>query len=106
MALSEHEKKTLEQIAQEMERDDPKFASKMRSTPGPPKSRHIAFGIFAAVVGCLVLLAGVAARTPALGIVGFTIMGAGAYLATRRIGSPLIRWRPSSSQSMGPAELG
>jgi uncharacterized membrane protein YphA (DoxX/SURF4 family) len=106
MALSEHEKKTLEQIAQELERDDPKFAAKMRSTPGHPKSRHTAFGIFAAVVGCLVLLTGVAVRTPALGIIGFTIMGAGAYLATRRFGSPQIRWRPSSSQSMGPAELG
>ncbi|MFF2298170.1 DUF3040 domain-containing protein [Arthrobacter sp. NPDC058127] len=106
MALSEYEKKTLEQIAQELERDDPKFASKMKSASGPAKARQTAFGIFAAIVGCLVLLTGVAACTPALGIIGFNIMGAGAYLATKRLGSPRMRWRPSSSPSIGSAELG
>ncbi|MCX2749621.1 DUF3040 domain-containing protein [Arthrobacter sp. MI7-26] len=106
MALSEHEKKTLEHIAQELERDDPKFASKMRSTPGQVPGRHMAFGIFATVVGCLVLLTGIAAGAPALGIIGFTIMGAGAYLATVRVASLRIRRRPSSSPSIGTAELG
>lgn len=106
MALSEHEKKMLEQIAQDLERDDPKFASKMKSTPGPAKARHTALGIFATLVGCLVLLTGVAARTPALGVIGFAIMGTGAYLATMRVASLRIRRRPSSSPSMGPAELG
>ncbi|WP_441429181.1 DUF3040 domain-containing protein [Arthrobacter sp. 2RAF6] len=106
MALSEHEKTTLERIAQELERDDPKFASKMRASRRPITRRHLAFGIFAAVVGCLVLLTGVAARAPALGIIGFTIMGAGAYLATMRVASLRIRRRPSSSPSMGPAEMG
>jgi uncharacterized membrane protein YphA (DoxX/SURF4 family) len=106
MALSEHEKKMLEQIAQELEGDDPRFASKMGSTPGQAKARHTAFGIFAAVVGCLVLLTGVAARAPALGVIGFAIMGTGAYLATMRVASLRIRWRPSSSPSMGSAELG
>lgn len=96
----------LEKIAQELERDDPKFASKMGSMPGPATRRHLASGIFGAVVGCLVLLAGVAAHTPALGIIGFTIMSAGAYLATKRIDSLRIRRRPSSSPSMGPAEMG
>jgi uncharacterized membrane protein YphA (DoxX/SURF4 family) len=106
MALSEHEKEMLEQIAQELERDDPKFASKMRSAPGQARARHTALGVFAALVGCLVLLAGIAARAPALGVIGFTIMGTGAYLATMRVASLRIRRRPSSSPSMGPAELG
>lgn len=106
MALSEHEKKTLEQIAQELERDDPKFASKMRSTPGPASARHLASGVFTALVGCLVLLTGVAARAPAVGVIGFTIMGAGAYLASKCVGSLWSRRRPSSSPSMGPAEFG
>lgn len=106
MALSEHEKKTLEQIARELERDDPKFASKFRSMPGATAGSYLASGIFAAVVGCLALLTGVAARAPGLGIIGFTIMGAGAYLATKRFSSLWIRRRPSSSPSMGPAEMG
>lgn len=106
MALSEHEKTTLERIAQDLERDDPKFASKMRSVPGPARARHTASGILAALVGCIVLLTGVAARAPALGIIGFTIMGAGAYLATMRVTSLRIRRRPTSSPSMGPAEMG
>lgn len=84
----------------------PKFASKMRWAHRAPTSGHMAFGIFTVLVGCLVLLTGVGARTPALGIIGFTIMGAGAYLATKRFGSPKIRRRPNSSQSMGPVELG
>ena len=38
-----------------------------------------------------------------LGIIGFTIMGAGAYLATIRIRSLRIRRRPEASPSMGRA---
>jgi F0F1-type ATP synthase assembly protein I len=106
MALSEDEKKMLEQIAQELERDDPKFASKMELNPSPAKARHVSLGILAALVGCLVLLTGIAARTPALGIIGFTIMGVGTYLATIRIVSLRIPRRPASSPSLGPAELG
>ncbi len=106
MALSEHEKKMLEQIAQQLESDDPKFVSKMRSAPGQGKAKHTALGVFASLVGCLVLLTGIAARAPALGVIGFTIMGAGAYLATMRVASLRIRRRPSSAPSMGPAELG
>ena len=106
MALSEHEKKTLDQITQQLECDDPKFASKMGSTPEPTKARRTALGIFAALVGCLVLLTGVAARAPALGVIGFAIMGAGAYLATMRVASLRIPRRPSDSPSLGPAELG
>lgn len=106
MALSEHEKTILEQFAQEFERDDPKLASKMGRMPGQAKARHLATGIFAAIVGCLVMFTGIAARTPALGVIGFTLMGAGLYLATMRVASFQIRRRPTSSTSMGPAELG
>lgn len=106
MALSEHEKAILEQIAQELESDDPKFASKMGLNPRPTRVRNTALGILAAIVGCLVLLTGVATRTTALGVLGFMIMGVGAYLATIRVGSLRIRRRPTSSPSMGPAELG
>ncbi len=106
MALSEHEKKALDQIAQELEHDDPKFASKMRATLLRTKARHTASGIFTALVGFIVLLTGVGARTPALGIVGFTIMGVGTYLATMRVASLRLPRRPSDSPSMGPAEMG
>ncbi|MGM7778787.1 DUF3040 domain-containing protein [Arthrobacter sp. KNU-44] len=106
MALSEYEKRALEQMAQELERDDPKFASKMRSMTQPANGRRLASGIFTALAGCLVLLTGVAARAPALGIIGFAIMGTGAYLASKCVGSLAIRRRPSSSPSMGSAEMG
>ncbi|MDQ0028701.1 DUF3040 domain-containing protein [Arthrobacter bambusae] len=105
MALSEYEKKTLEQIAQELERDDPRLASKMTLMPGKA-SGHLGAGILTCLAGCLVLITGIAARAPALGIIGFTIMGTGAYLATIRIRSLRIRRRPEASPSMGPAELG
>lgn len=102
MALYEYEKTKLEQIAQQLERDDPKFASKMGPVPWPPAVKwRTRLGIFAAVAGFLVLLTGVAAQALLLGVIGFTVMGSGAYLATARLDTLRIRRRPAASPSRG-----
>lgn len=107
MALSEHEKTALEQIAQQLLQDDPKFASTLGPVSTPPTTaRHMILGTFSAVAGCLVLLTGVAAQALILGIIGFTIMGAGAYLATMRLDPLRIRRRPARSPSTGQTERG
>lgn len=92
MALSEHEQKILAEIAEQFERDDPRLASKLGAPSAEWKlGRHLAAGVFAWVVGCLVLLTGLTAQVMLLGVIGFVVMSAGTYVATRRIPSPGLR---------------
>lgn len=103
MALSEYEQATLEQIALSLEHDYPKLASRLVSEPLPPVSaRPTVAGIFGALVGCLVLLVGVAVQALLLGVIGFAIMGAGAYFATLRVGGFRL---PAPSSSARRPEL-
>lgn len=105
MSLSEHEQRTLDQIAEQLEREDPKLASKMGSGPIlTVPGRLVATGALVVVVGCLVLLTGIATRTLLLGVVGFAIMGVGAYLATLRIRAPKVR--PARGRHPAPGETG
>ncbi|WP_104061319.1 DUF3040 domain-containing protein [Arthrobacter sp. 4R501] len=108
VALTDHEKRALEEIAVNLERDDPRLASKLGSgAQQPAASQHTVAGIFAAIVGCLVLLVAIAVQAMLLGAIGFIIMGAGAYAATLRLGRlRLRRPGPSSSPSAGQPEHG
>ncbi|MCO4239694.1 DUF3040 domain-containing protein [Pseudarthrobacter raffinosi] len=105
MSLSEREQRTLDQIAEQLKLQDPKLASKMGSgaiqtVPG----RLVATVALVIVVGCLVLLAGIATRALFLGVAGFAIMGVGAYLASLRIRVPAVR--PARGRHPAPGETG
>ncbi|WP_423184542.1 DUF3040 domain-containing protein [Arthrobacter sp. NyZ413] len=81
MALTEHEQRQLRLLAEQLREDDPRLAAKLSSSTLRSGPRHGAVqGGFALLVGSMVLLAGIAARVPLLGIFGFTVMGTGAYL--------------------------
>ncbi len=83
MPLSEHEQKLLEQLERQLQADDPKFASSLGNDRMRTLStRHIVIGALAAVLGLLVLLAGVAAQLIIVGVAGFLIMGGGVYWAS------------------------
>ncbi|WP_129657603.1 DUF3040 domain-containing protein [Rothia halotolerans] len=98
MPLSEREQKLLEQLEQQLNTEDPKFAESMEGeTHGPgtvrlPSVRHIVLGVVVAVIGLAAVIAGVASKLIVIGVVGFVIMGAGVYLATlgkkREAGNP------------------
>ncbi|UVJ41266.1 DUF3040 domain-containing protein [Arthrobacter sp. CJ23] len=107
MALSEHEKATLAQIALGLDHDYPKLASRLGPASLPAGSaRQTTAGICGALAGCLVLLAGIAVQALLLGVIGFVMMGAGAYLATMRVGGFQFRRRgPAPSPSAGEPEL-
>lgn len=92
MSLSEHEQRTLDRIAEQLEREDPKLASKLGSgrTEAVP-GRLAATGALAVVVGCMFLVTGIGSRALALGVIGFAIMSFGAYLATLRVRFPSVR---------------
>lgn len=103
MSLSEHEQRLLDHIAEQLEREDPKLASKMGPVQAVP-GRLVATGALVIVVGCLVLVTGIVTQALVLGVAGFAIMGVGAYLVTLRISTPKVR--PSHGRHQAPGHTG
>lgn len=106
MALSEKERRVLEQLEEQLNMEDPHLASQMQAT-GPVSqfsTRNIVVGVLIAVVGIGVLLWGVTISTYWLGIVGFLMMVGGVFFATvrpRGLGSSKSGRSGKSAQSAG-----
>lgn len=107
MALSEYEKKVLEQMEAEFRRADPELASEMSrpvedAPSGPLSPRRIAIGTVVAVVGLGVLIGAVSLGysiwSILLGVVGFILMVGGVWYA---ISAPKGAARRSRSRSKG-----
>ena len=82
MPLSEHEQRLLEQMEQQLSVEDPKFASAMRGSVARAKARRrIILGSLGVLVGLGLVLLGVTQAIVLVGIAGFAVMGAGAWLA-------------------------
>lgn len=87
MPLSEEELRLLEQMERALVEEDPKFASTLRGTTLRQSARRKA--ILAGVVfvgGIVVLMSGVIAELPVVGIIGFVIM-----LASATVGLTVLR---------------
>lgn len=81
MPLSEHEQRLLEQMEKALYAEDPKFATSLRSSRATRASRgRAALGVLIALSGIGLLLGGVAANFPPLGIAGFAAMLIGSVL--------------------------
>lgn len=98
MALTEYEKKVLEQMEASLREEDPALASQM-STPapqepepsrGPRAPRRIALGFGGAVLGMVVLVAavslGYSVVSILLGVAGFALTVAGVLFSLSRPG--------------------
>ncbi|QCU77830.1 DUF3040 domain-containing protein [Citricoccus sp. SGAir0253] len=85
MPLSDREQKLLEQLEQQLNAEDPQFATSM-SEAGTRRfsTSRLVSGAVAAVVGLAVLLWGVSQHAIWLGIIGFVLMAAGVYVGTAR----------------------
>lgn len=85
MPLSEHEQRLLEQMEQQLSVEDPKFANAMRGSAARVKARRrMVLGAFGVLAGLGLVVLGVArggAEGLVLGITGFAVMVAGAWLA-------------------------
>ena len=87
MPLSEREQKLLEQLEQQLNADDPRFAETLnqrghRSSGAAGYSpRHVVLGVLISVVGLAVVIAGVGTKLIPLGVLGFVIMVAGVCFA-------------------------
>ena len=82
MPLSEEELRLLEQMERALVEEDPKFASALRGTTMQRHARRrmfIAGGVF--VIGVAVLMTGAVLSITAVGILGFVVMLASAYVA-------------------------
>ena len=84
MPLSHDEQKLLEQMEQELNRPDPKSASRFLARWLPPASPATLLGLLSVVCGGIVLILGVSSRLTAVGVIGFLLMGAGTYWMLNR----------------------
>ncbi|MDD7384302.1 MAG: DUF3040 domain-containing protein [Actinomycetaceae bacterium] len=86
MALSEYEQQMLEELEAQLTNEDPSFASAMKE---PEKAqagasmqfsvRHVVVGLLVAVLGIVVLVAGVATEIVLIGVAGVAIIFGGVY---------------------------
>lgn len=80
MPLSNEERKQLEEMERELDLDYPKLARKLRSgSPGPSLPAPALWGILTGLAGLLILILSIALKFTVLGLMGFVLMGAGAY---------------------------
>lgn len=80
MPLSEHERKLLAEMEAALEQDDPRLVSTLSGKIRSPQGGRVIAGVVALFAGMAILLAGLIAKIPAIGISGFTISLVGAFL--------------------------
>ena len=96
MPLSEHEQRLLDQIERALYQEDPKFASTVRSTDlRTHMKRRLRRAAIVLGLGFVLMLSGVVAQQPALGVAGFVVMLVALLLA-------LSSWKRLGGSS-GPA---
>ncbi|GAB3188405.1 DUF3040 domain-containing protein [Nesterenkonia suensis] len=83
MPLSEREQRMLKELEEQLQSEDPSFATSMQEAPtGKVNVRNLVLGLLVAVLGLVVLLFSIYSQWIPVGVAGFLIMGAGVYFAT------------------------
>ena len=80
MPLSEHERKLLAEMEAALEQDDPRLVSTLSGKIRTPQSGRVLSGVIALFGGMAILLTGLIAQLPPLGIAGFIISLIGTFL--------------------------
>ncbi len=79
MPLSDRERKQLEELEADLAADDPQLAERLSSGSVRLKAKGY-FGLLLCLLGLAVLITGVSTQLIVVGVGGFLLMGAGAYL--------------------------
>ncbi|MCI7305636.1 MULTISPECIES: DUF3040 domain-containing protein [Trueperella] len=84
MALSDYERRMLEQLEAQLVDDDPRLAQSLASkereaTQTSLSPKHLVIGLIVAVLGLLVVLGGVASELVPLGVAGVVVVFAGLW---------------------------
>ncbi|MBM7825605.1 hypothetical protein JOD55_001432 [Arcanobacterium pluranimalium] len=87
MALSDYERRMLEELENQLSGDDPKFAQTLASDEGTVKRlsispKNLVGGLIIAVLGLGVVLLGVSMEIVALGVLGVVIVFGGLWYLT------------------------
>lgn len=100
MPLSEREQRLLKELEEQLQTEDPSFASSLEDTAvGTFNVRHLVLGLLVAVAGIGVLVFGIYQQWIPVGILGFLVMGAGVYFATT--GGPSGKGRGNGNGNNG-----
>ena len=106
MALTDDERKMLEQLEAQLANEDPSFVQALapeQSDDGVPgfavSARHLVIGLIVAVLGLIVVLLGVMIEIVPVGIMGAVIVFAGFwYVAAGGGKKPVTAGAPSGAQ--------
>ncbi|MEO6958218.1 MAG: DUF3040 domain-containing protein [Antricoccus sp.] len=91
MPLSEHEQRVLDEIAQSLAAEDPKFRAAGKAGSGKAfTARRIRFGVALVIVGLAVLVGGVWLNSIPVGVLGFLIMFGGGVLGVMASQAPQL----------------
>ncbi len=92
MPLSENEQRMLEQMERALYEEDPKFATQLKGSDARAFYRkRLAVAVAGFALGIAALLGGAVANIPAVAVIGFLLMLAGAWFGVsswRRIPAP------------------
>lgn len=101
MPLSDSERETFAALEAQLKESDPEFARKVSSgrfQNGQYNSKKVILGTLIFIGGVVAMLAGITADLLIVGVLGFVLMGAGAYLALTKVsGSAGTAQRVTSS---------
>ena len=100
MALSDHEKRMLQEMEAALMTEDPRLVSALSGDVQSVGKNRILVGLGLVVLGILVLFGGLIAKLTPVGLLGFIIALSGVITAISSIGRPsLPKSRRTSSMS-------
>ncbi len=104
MPLSEHEQRLLEQMERALMAEDPKFATSLRHGSSGADRRRIVGGVIGALIGMGLLLAGVSASLPPLGVFGFIVMLGAVFLIVAGLRHGASPKKAASDEGVPPVQ--
>lgn len=97
MALSDHEKRMLQEMEAALMTEDPRLVSALSGEVKPLGKNRILLGLGLVGLGILVLFTGLISKTTPVGVLGFIIALGGIITAISSIGRPSMPKRKGSS---------
>ncbi|MEN9324548.1 MAG: hypothetical protein RL414_302 [Actinomycetota bacterium] len=90
MALSDRERQLLAEMEAALEQDDPRLVSTLSGKVRTPQGSKVLAGVIALFAGMAILLTGLIAQIPAVGIAGFIVALLGSFLIISNFSAPKI----------------
>ena len=97
MALSDHEKRMLQEMEAALMTEDPRLVSALTGEAKPIGKNRILLALGLVALGILVLFTGLISKTTPVGVLGFIIALSGVITAISSIGRPSMPQHKGSS---------